>query len=371
MRSSGIGMAIVDVEGRWVEVNPAIERMFGRQARELIGHAASEVTHPDDVALSKGYLAGLVGGDIPVLDAQKRYLRGNGDVLWAHINVAPMRDDAGRVVYLVLHMRDITAQRDAEEVLHALNHSLEQRVEERTEQLQAINRQQELFAYGVSHDLRAPLRAIDSFASLLAGHAGGQLDDTGRDYLGRIRAAAGRMSELIDSLLDLSRASRVDMKLEQVDLSLLAEWVYAELADAEPDRPVEFKVQPGLRAHGDERQLKLLLHQLMHNAWKFSRDRDRVRIGISGQTRGDKTVLSIRDEGSGFDMRYSEKLFQPFQRLHGPDQAGGNGIGLAIAQRIIERHRGRLWAESEPGSGSTFHVELPTAPAPTTTGNKA
>jgi PAS domain S-box-containing protein len=364
MQSSGIGMAIVDADGRWLEVNPAFERMFGYEAAELIGHATSEFTHPDDLGVSKDYLEGLVSGRIPVLDAQKRYLRRNGEVLWTHVNVAAMRNGDGRASELIVQVRDITKQREAEQALRTLNDSLEQSVEERTTQLQSVSQQQELFAYGVSHDLRAPLRAIDGFAALLASRADGQLDETGRDYLARIRAASARMGELIDSLLALSRASRAEMKPTQVDLSLLAEWVSAELAEAEPERPVDIEVQPGLVAYGDERQLKLLLQELMHNAWKFSRDRDRVRIGITGQRHADRIELSIRDEGIGFDMRYADKMFEPFQRLHGPEQAGGNGMGLAIARRIVERHRGRLWTESQPGAGSTFHVELPAAASP-------
>jgi len=360
MQSSGIGMAIVDVDGRWVEVNPALERMLGYDAAELIGHAAAEFTHSDDIAMSQASLADLVEGGVAALDAQKRYLRRDGEVLWAHVNVAAMRNEHGRASYLIVQLRDITAQRAAEQTLRELNEALEQHDEQRSEQLQAINRQQELFAYGISHDLRAPLRAIDSFAALLAAQAD-QLDETGRDYLGRIRAAAARMSDLIDSLLELSRATRAELRLQAVDVSLLAEWAYAELADAEPERAAEFEVQRGLFALGDERQLKSLLHQLLHNAWKFSRECERVRIHVSGERQDDRLLLSIRDEGAGFDMRYADKLFEPFQRLHGPEQAGGNGIGLAIAQRIVERHRGRVWAESEPGSGSTFHVELPAA----------
>ena len=360
MQSSGIGMAIVDVDGRWVEINPALERMLGYDAAELIGHAAAEFTHPDDIVMSQASMADLVEGSVAALDAQKRYLRRDGEVLWAHVNVAAMRDEHGRASYLIVQLRDITAQRAAEQTLRELNEALEQHDEQRSEQLQAINRQQELFAYGISHDLRAPLRAIDSFAALLAAQAD-QLDETGRDYLGRIRAAAARMSDLIDSLLELSRATRAELRLQAVDVSLLAEWAYAELADAEPERAAEFEVQRGLFALGDERQLKSLLHQLLHNAWKFSRERERVRIHVSGERQDDRLLLSIRDEGAGFDMRYADKLFEPFQRLHGPEQAGGNGIGLAIAQRIVERHRGRVWAESEPGSGSTFHVELPAA----------
>jgi PAS domain S-box-containing protein len=359
MLSSGLGMAIVDLEGRWVEVNPALERMFGYQAADLVGRATAELAHPEDLDAVRTAMERVLKGETPALDAQHRYLHSNGAIVWAQANVAVMHDDAGQPNYLIVHLRDISGQRDAEQALQALNQTLQARVDEGAAELQAMSHQQEAFAYGISHDLRAPLRAIDSFAALLDSKARASLDDAGRDYLARIRGAAARMGELIDALLDLSRANRTEMKSEPVDLSLLAEWTGAELQDAEPARAADITVAPGLIVAGDERQLKLMLTQLLDNAWKFSRHRDRVRIEVRGERDGDRMQVSIRDHGAGFDMQYANKLFEPFQRLHGPDEGGGNGIGLAIAQRIVERHGGRIRAESEPGLGSTFHLDLP------------
>ncbi|MGI8560052.1 MAG: sensor histidine kinase [Luteimonas sp.] len=359
MVSSGIGMAIVDLEGRWLEVNPALERMLGYAAADLVGRSVFDIIHPDDVETSRHYVARPVEGELPVLDAQKRYLHRNGEVVWVHINVAMMRDADGTPLYFISQLRDVTAERAAEQALQDCNATLEQRVAERTAALEQSNRQQDLFADGVSHDLRAPLRAIDSFAQLLSAQYGDGLDETGRGYVDRIRGAARRMGELIDTLLELSRVTRNELRTEPVDLSLLAEWACAELQEAEPERAADVTVQHGLLACGDERHLKRLLDQLLDNAWKFSRGRERVRIEVSGERRGERLVLSVRDHGSGFDMRYAEKMFEPFQRLHGPEQGGGNGLGLAIAQRIVERPDGRLWAESEPGTGAVFRAELP------------
>ena len=363
MSSSGIGMAIVDLEGRWLEVNPALERMFGMDGAELVGTRAEAITHPDDIGASQAYLQQLVSGEVPVLDAEKRYLDRAGNVVWAHVNVAAMRDPDGQPCYLIAQLRDVTAQRAAEDQLRAWGSALETRVGERTAELERINRDQDLFAYGVSHDLRAPLRSIDGFARMLESQYAGRLDDVGRDYLGRIRKATGRMSQLIDALLELSRATRAALKTTCVDLSLLADWVGAELHDADPGRDARIVVQPGILVQGDERYLKLLMGQLLENAWKFSRDCDRVQIEVAAEHRGDRVVLSVRDTGCGFDMRYADRLFEPFHRLHGADQPGGNGLGLAIALRIVERHGGRMWAESTPGAGSVFHVDLPAASA--------
>lgn len=226
--------------------------------------------------------------------------------------------------------------------------------------IKALRQEQEVFAHGISHDLRAPLRSIDNFAALLARHDG--LDDTARGYLERVRNASARAGSLIDALLELSRAGRAELAPATVDLSLLAEWRLAELQEADGAQPVELEVSPGLLAWGDERLLRQLLGALLDNAWKFSLPTGRVRIRVRGERSGDRLRLDVRDDGVGFDMRYADKLFAPFQRLHGPEQGGGHGIGLALAQRIAARHDGRLRAESQPGAGATFHLDLPAAP---------
>jgi signal transduction histidine kinase len=226
-------------------------------------------------------------------------------------------------------------------------------------ELQALREEFEQFTYAVSHDLRAPLRAIDNFAGLLERRLGDGLDPTARDHLVRIRGASTRLGSLIEALLLLSRAGRQELQLQPVDLSLLAEWAVAELQEAEPGRAASVVVQPGLVAHGDESLLRQLLQQLLHNAWKFSAGDERVELEVAGETVGDRLLLRVRDSGSGFDMRYDDKLFAPFQRLHGPEEGGGHGIGLAVAARIVARHGGTIRAEAEPGAGATFFVDLP------------
>lgn len=238
-------------------------------------------------------------------------------------------------------------------------HELQRRIGELEDALAAGNRQLEQFTHGISHDLRAPLRAIDSFASVLQGELGDDAPAAARDHLERIRAASARAGSLIDALLELSRAGRNPLQRQPVDLSLLADWVLVELQDADQGRTAQVEVQSGLSVSGDERALKQMLRQVLHNAWKFSTDP--VRIQVSGERVGDTVQLQVRDSGSGFDMQYTDKLFEPFQRLHGADAGGGHGIGLAIAQRIIERHGGRIHARSTPGEGSVFHIELPAA----------
>ncbi len=350
MASSANGVAILDREGRWLQANPALGRLLGRSAARLAGEAITATVAARGVqALDEG-LRALAAGAAPSLRMALAFVHADGHEIPVCIEAAPMVDDAGRVSSVVVHV----SSADAGGPL--------QRLAETEAALASLHRLQGSFAHGVSHDLRAPLRAIDSFSALLATHLDGQLDETARDYIARIRSASTHMATLIDSLLELSRAMRAELRRAPVDLGLLVDWSHAELADAEPGRPAQVDVQPGLQALGDERQLRQLVGQLLHNAWKFSHGRDRVQVEVTGERHGDRMVMRVRDHGSGFDMRYADKLFEPFQRLHGVEQAGGNGIGLAIVRCIAERHGGRVWARSEPGAGSSFFVELPAVP---------
>ena len=356
MAASAIGMAIIDLGGRWREVNPAIERMLGYDSAALVGHATAEFTHPDDAVQAQAQLQELLAGRRALIDAPCRYLHRNGEVVWLQANIAVMRSPGGEPLYLVTQLRDIGAERAAAAVLREND-------AQRAAALDAANRQLQLFADTVSHDLRAPLRSIESFAGLLADRLGDTVDATSQDYLARVRNAAARMSSLLAALAELSQATRAELRPAMVDLSLLAEWAVSELQEAEPARAAEVEVQPGMCAWGDERLLKQLLGHLLDNAWKFSRECDMVRIRVTGDSDAAGALrLRVVDSGCGFDMRYAHKLFEPFQRLHGPDQGGGHGLGLATAQRIAERHHGRLSASSPPEGGSSFELELPAAP---------
>ena len=231
--------------------------------------------------------------------------------------------------------------------------------------LHALQRQQEVFAHGISHDLRAPLRSIETFSGMLARHAGDSLDPTGQDYLQRIRDAAARMGGLIEALLDYAGVDRGELHRTPVDLGLFAHLALAELQEAlpqgAPQRAVRATVTPDLHVSGDERQLRTLVTQLVRNAWNFSEGE--LVLDIHGERVGDTLRVDVRDQGRGFDMNYAPKLFEPFQRLHGAEEGAGNGMGLAIVKRIVERHGGRIDAQSRPGAGTTIHLELPAADA--------
>lgn len=359
MATAGSGMAIISLDGRWQEVNPALCRMLDLAPERLQRQPVQGFIHPADAAAENTarQQALLLHGEDAVT-TELRYLRADGDTLEVRQRLVSLRDVDGNPQHLLVHLEDLGEQRRTERELHQPAESFDRCVLERTAALEAASRRWESFAYGVSHDLRAPLRAIDGFARQLERHAGPGMDPTSRDNLQRIRAASHRMAGLMDSLLELSRIGGAELRPEPVDITLLAEWSAAELKEAHPQRGSQVAIQPGLEVMGDARLLKTLLTQLLCNAWQFARKDADVRFEVTGSRRPDGLQFAVRDQGIGFDMAYADKLFQPFQRLHGSDDGAGNGLGLSIAQQVVERHGGRIWAEATPSQGATFHVTL-------------
>ncbi|MCW5596678.1 MAG: GAF domain-containing protein [Rhodocyclaceae bacterium] len=249
-------------------------------------------------------------------------------------------------------------RRHAESMLRRLNLELEDHVNQRTTELQASIRELESFSYSVSHDLRSPLRGINGFSSLLLQDYGERLDEQGREYLRRICSATLRMSELIDGMIDLAQLTREPIHLAEINLSRIAESIAKELHAAEPERRVEFTAEPDVQVRGDERLLRVVLHNLLSNAWKFTARKNVAHIEFGVRQKGSSTVYFVSDDGAGFDMRYADKLFGAFQRLHGVKDFAGTGIGLATVHRIVQRHGGLVWAEGEIDKGATFFFTL-------------
>ncbi|MGE3933475.1 MAG: ATP-binding protein [Rhodospirillaceae bacterium] len=347
---------ITDTGGRIVRVNAQTERLFGYTRDELIG---TEVWR----LLSERHRDRFRGGPPDTaLDTRPRLLdasldihavRRDGSEFPVAISINSAQIDGETMVFA--DVRNISRLRRAEHRVRELNAQLQRD----NASLDQTNRELEAFSYSVSHDLRAPLRAIDGFSQALLEDYADKVDDAGRDYLNRVRAATQRMGELIDDLLKLARVTRTEMDTADVDLSALAREVAAEVGAREPGRDVELTVEPGIVVHGDPRLLRVALENLLGNAWKFTGGRGPARIAFGRRESSGETVVFVRDNGAGFDMAYAGKLFGAFQRLHGAREFPGTGIGLATVQRIVHKHGGRIWADAEPGKGATFSFTLP------------
>ena len=355
----------VDVDQNITLFNAAAENMFGYSVAEVLGKPLILLLPEKYRAIHEKHIQrfGETGVTTRAMGALQPLsgLRANGEEFPIEASISQIEVDEKKLFTVIL--RDITARKQAEDEIQKLNRELEQRVIDRTAQLQAANRELEAFSYSVSHDLRAPLRGIDGFSKALVRKYETQLAEDGRHYLTRIQENANRMGQLIDDLLSLSRLTRREMKQEPVNLTQLAHQVVNNLISQEPERQVKFKIVDQAEARGDEGLLKILLENLLGNAFKFTSSRlqsviEFGMISMKNDPNTMNTTFYVRDNGVGFDMAYADKLFGAFQRLHAVDEFPGTGIGLATVQRVINRHNGRVWAEAEVDKGATFYFTL-------------
>jgi PAS domain S-box-containing protein len=333
-------------------------RFTGRPLQRELGTGWAEGVHPEDFqSCMHVYLDSFVARRSFAMTYRLR--NAEGDYRWLLDQGRPRFDPDGTFLGFIGSCVDVSEERLAREALGRLNEDLEGHVRRRTAQLEVANRELEAFAYSVSHDLRAPLRAVGGYSQLLLEEYGERFDEEGRGMLARMRDASQRMARLIDDLLHLSRVTRMEMHREAVDLSAIANETFVELREAEPHRTVEVVVAPGLSAGGDAVLLRVLLDNLLRNAWKFTGKKERARIEVGADRAPDgRRAFYVKDNGAGFDMSYASKLFGAFQRLHSEAEFPGTGIGLATVQRIASRHGGRVWAESVVGEGATFYFSL-------------
>ncbi|HCY61364.1 MAG TPA: hypothetical protein DHV59_00680 [Oxalobacteraceae bacterium] len=356
LENARMAVLALDLSGTIEYVNPYLCGLFGYAQEELVGKDWTRMLLPQDAGAEAqaALLAGLRAhghcsslATLRTRDGQDRLIAWSSSLL---------RDPDGRPLGSIGIGADMTDQRRAERALRELNEELEQRVAQRTSDLAAANLELDSFAYSISHDLRAPLRSIDGFSQALTEDYGHVFDAQAQDYLRRVRNAAHRMGGMIDAMLNMSRQTRGALTAQEIDLSAMALEALEELRQRAPQRQVRAAVAPGLLARADARLLRLVLDNLLGNAWKYSAGTADAEVALTAERRDGETVYCVRDNGSGFDMARAGKLFHAFQRLHADVE--GHGIGLATAQRIIHRHGGRIWAEAQPGKGAAFFFTL-------------
>ncbi|HEY4414772.1 MAG TPA: PAS domain S-box protein [Verrucomicrobiae bacterium] len=357
VNSSGdaiIGKTLDGIINSW---NSGAEKVFGYSAKEAIGKPILILIPPERRDEEPEILARLARGE-RVEHFETIRVRKDGQRINISATISTIRDRTGKIVGASKIARDITERKQIEDEIHRLNAELEQRVAQRTAELEAANKELEAFSYSVSHDLRAPLRAVNGFAGIVLEDFGSQLPAEGRNYLERIRNGGQRMGELIDDLLGFSRLSRQPVNRQAIDTFKLVQTVLDELKPQREGRPFEIRVGNLPPCKGDWALLKQIWVNLIANAIKYTRGREPAAIEIDCMAEKDERVYFIRDNGAGFDMQYANKLFGVFQRLHRADEFEGTGVGLAIVQRIVHRHNGRIWAQAEVNRGATFYFTL-------------
>lgn len=352
-------LAMFDREMRYLAVSQRWLTAYGIGDRNILGHSHYEIFPEIGEAWQSIHRRGLQGEVIRA--DHDRFERADGSLQWIRWEVRPWMTADGAIGGIVIFSEDITKQRLAEEEIHRLNTDLERRVVERTAELSAANRELDSFAYAVSHDLRAPLRAMSGFSLALLEDYGDQLADDAKKYLHQIGIASHRMSDLIDGILALSRSTRGDLQRDRVDISAQATQRLAALSCEDPSRQVSTSVEPGLTVEGDARMIEAVIDNLIDNAWKYTGKASAPEIQVYSEIRDGSPWICVADNGAGFDMAHAERLFKPFQRLHRQDEFPGIGIGLATVQRIIHRHGGEIAAHGEPNLGATIRFKLPSA----------
>jgi PAS domain S-box-containing protein len=350
----------IGVLGEIIYMSPSCKELTGHDVAEFSAdpELLRSLVHPDDRAAYEAHwqvhsehaAAGM---------AEFRIVGKDGETRWISHRCRPVFDRQGNWRGIRAGNRDVTARREAEAEIRRLNESLEARVKERTAQLESANVDIESFSYSVSHDLRAPLRAIDGFIAILQEDYASKLDPEGLRLFGVVSDNARKMGQLIENILAFSRASRHELIVAPLDMNALAQQVWTELEPQRAGRGIEFRLADLPAASADRTALHQVMQNLLGNAVKFSRGRAAAIIEVEGRREGNENIYSIRDNGAGFDMAYAGKLFGLFQRLHGMDEFEGSGVGLAIVKRFVAKHGGRVWAEGKPGAGATFSFSLP------------
>lgn len=347
---AAVGIGHISTAGRWLRVNRKYCELVGYTEDELAAMTIMGITHPDDLEPGMIHFQHLLDGTLGNYSLETRFICKDGSIAWVNLTVSMVFDDNGTPGFAVCIAEDITARKNAEILIKKLNCDLTARAAE----LETANQELETFNYSVAHDLRQPLNVISSYCQVIKELTGDILDEQCRRYLHETYEGTLRMSRLIEALLNFSRMGRIEPCRNMVELRALAHEVVTLLKHAEPERHVDFRTSGTLVANGDASLLRVVMENLLGNAWKYTGMQEKPVIEFGVTEMDGKPVYFVRDNGVGFDNADAEKLFIPFQRLPGAEEFRGFGIGLATVQRIIKRHGGRVWADGKPGHGATF-----------------
>ncbi|HLP40229.1 MAG TPA: YfiR/HmsC family protein [Fibrobacteria bacterium] len=353
---AGVILVAIDADRRITMINKKGCDVLGSSMDEILGKDWFETFIPASIRENTLRVYNqVIGEGAESIEYYENVVstHGHGERLIAWHN-SLLRNDDGKIIGTLSSGEDITEKKSAEKQIKILN----QELLERAAALEAANKELEAFSYSVSHDLRAPLRSIDGFSLAIIEDYENALDERGKDYLRRVRSAAQRMAHLIDDMLNLSRVSRSEMVLQEINLSVMVMEIAERLRGLQPERQVEVVIEPDMKANGDERLIRIALENILENAWKYTSKHPTARIEFGSRSSGRNQIYYVKDDGAGFDMKYAQKLFGAFQRMHTTEEFPGTGVGLATVQRIIRRHGGKIWAESEVEKGTTFYFSI-------------
>lgn len=347
---AAVGIGHVSTGGHWLRINRKYCELVGYTEDELTAMTIKSITHPDDLEQSMIHFQHLLDGTLENYSLETRFICKDGSIVWVNLTASMVFDDNGNPGFAACIAEDITARKNAEILIKKLNADLTARAAE----LETANQELETFNYSVAHDLRQPLNVISSYCQVIKELTGDALDEQCRRYLNETYEGTLRMSRLIEALLNFSRMGRIEPCRNMVELRALAHEVVTLLKHAEPERRVDFRTAGTIVANGDANLLRVVMENLLGNAWKYTGMQEAPVIEFGVTEIDGKPVYFVRDNGVGFDNADADKLFIPFQRLPGAEEFRGFGIGLATVQRIIKRHGGRVWADGTPGQGATF-----------------
>lgn len=348
MHDSAIGMSLVSVDGKFLDVNRALLDILGYEKAELLAMDVQSITHPDDLAWELKYLQELVSGETEPCTIEKRYIHKDGSVIWGQLNGSLVKNDAGELLYFIAQIQDIT-----------LRKQMDVKLQEHNQKLEAANSELESFSYSVSHDLRAPLRIINGYVEILKEDFAATVGDEGKQVIDTIIYNANKMGHLIDDLLEFSRMNRKGIEKNLIEMDDMVDNIVLELTALEKDREIDVKVGRLHNVLADVQMIRQVWLNLIQNGIKYTRNKSIARIEIDSYKERGSTCFFIRDNGVGFNMKYVHKLFEVFQRLHSVSEFEGTGVGLAIVKRIIDRHGGRIWVDSKENEGTTFYFTIP------------